>query len=272
MKPITEKEFKQLSEYVQQNYGINLPPEKKSLLVGRLQNILLEKNFQSFSEYYQYILQDKTGEAVATLVNKLTTNYTFFFREPQHFNYLKQIILPELVSSLSRERDLRTWSAGCSSGEEPYTLAMLLDSYFALEKNSWDTKILATDISTKVLETARQGIYFNDQLSNLPENWQKRHFKKLDAEKSCLMERIRNEVIFRTFNLMSENFPFKKRFHLIFCRNVMIYFDAPTKKRLVEKFYEITEPGGYLFVGHSESLDRKETNYKYILPALYKKE
>jgi len=272
MKGITDEEFRQLSDYVRENYGLNLPPEKRSLLVGRLQNILLQNGFESFSEYYQYLLEDKTGEGVKTLLNKLTTNYTFFLREPEHFNYLRQKILPTLKAACAREKDLRIWCAGCATGEEAYTIAMFLDEYFGLDKNEWDTKILAVDISTKSLETAIKGIYFTEQLANLPESWLRKYFRKIDQEKSIVVDRLRNEIIFRTFNLMNDVFPFKKKFHLIFCRNVMIYFDTATKIKLVEKFYQFTEPGGYLFIGHSESLNREETKYKYILPAIYKKE
>ncbi len=268
---ISEPEFKQLADYMKNNYGINLKTEKKYLVVGRLQNLLLEKQMKSFSEYFDYIIADKSGDAVTGLVDRITTNHTYFMREGDHFEYLKSTLLPYWLSSSANNRDLRLWSAGCSTGEEPYTLAMVIADFFGPNK-TWDTRILATDISDQAITRARQGIYLNEQITALPSYWKKNYFTMIDNEKSTVIDTIKHEVIFSRFNLMSKHFPFKKKFHLIFCRNVMIYFDALTKIELINKFYEATEPGGYLFVGHSESLDRKASNYRYIMPAIYRKE
>ena len=271
MLTITDKEFRELADYIKINYGIHLKEEKQSLITGRLHNVLAQKNFNSFSEYYKYVISDKTGEAVVTLIDKITTNHTFFMREVDHFYYFRDKVLPYLASTV-REKDLRIWSAGCSSGEEPYTLAMIIDEFFGKEKMWWDSKVLATDISGKVLGEASKGIYSNEKIAALPSNWKLNYFKKLDNEKSVLIDKIRNEVIYRKLNLMDQVFPFKKKFHVIFCRNVMIYFDNKTKWELINKFYDLTEYGGYLFIGHSESLNREETKYKYIMPAVYRKE
>lgn len=271
MVEITEKEFRQLAEYIQNNYGIHLREEKKTLVTGRLHNVLLESNCKNFSEYLNLLQADKTGKAVTTFINKITTNHTYFMRETEHFNYFRDKILPNLKNTLS-DKDLRIWSAGCSSGEEPSTLEMILSDYFGKEKLGWDTKVLATDISDRVLEKAKKGQYSNDELASLPMNWRINYFKKVSSENSILIDKIRNEIIYRKFNLMEETFPFKKKFHVIFCRNVMIYFDNKTKTELVNKFYELTELGGYLFIGHSESLNRESTRYKYVLPSVYRKE
>ena len=271
MLTITDKEFRELADYIKINYGIHLKEEKQSLITGRLHNVLAQKNFNSFSEYYKYVISDKTGEAVVTLIDKITTNHTFFMREVDHFYYFRDKVLPYLASTV-REKDLRIWSAGCSSGEEPCTLAMITDEFFGKEKMWWDSKVLATDISGKVLGEASKGIYSNEKIAALPSNWKLNYFKKLDNEKSVLIDKIRNEVIYRKLNLMDQVFPFKKKFHVIFCRNVMIYFDNKTKWELINKFYDLTEYGGYLFIGHSESLNREETKYKYIMPAVYRKE
>lgn len=268
---ITDKEFWQLSRYIKDNYGINLKEEKRALVIGRLHNVLVQNNFKSFSEYLDYVVSDKTGNAVTTLINKITTNHTFFMREADHFQFFRDTVLPYLTGR-ARDKDLRIWSAGCSSGEEPYTLAMIIEDYFGLDKKWWDTKILATDISGKVLEVAQQGRYENEDIATIPVNWKINYFKKCDSEHSVIIDKIKNEVIFRKFNLMDEIFPFKKKFSVIFCRNVMIYFDSPTKHKLVNKFYDFMEPGGYLFIGHSESLNRDETNFKYVMPAVYRKE
>lgn len=268
---ITQKEFKQLSEYIKANYGINLKEEKQSLVSGRLQGVLQSKNFRSFSQYYDYILSDKTGEAVSTLIDKITTNHTFFMREADHFYFFRDRVLPLLLKTV-KDGDLRIWSAACSSGEESYTLAMLIDEFLGKEKMLWDTKILATDISSKVLDIAKKGVYSNERISLLPVQWKNNYFKKYDSENSVIIDKIKNEVIYRKFNLMDRTFPFKKKFHVIFCRNVMIYFDTKTKNELVEKLYDMTERGGYLFVGHSESLSREQNRYRYIMPAVYRKE
>jgi chemotaxis protein methyltransferase CheR len=267
---ISDKEFKQIVEFVKTNYGVNLS-EKRVMMAGRLQNVLIQNNFKSFSEYFKYIIGDKSGEAVTTLINKLTTNHTFFMRESDHFSYLRDVVLPYLEKTV-KNKDLRIWSAGCSSGEEPYTLAMVLADYFGNQKGLWDSKILATDISERVLTTATNGIYSNEQLNTLPNNWYNNFFKKIDNEQSVVCDKIKNEVLFRKFNLMNTTFPFKRNFHVIFCRNVMIYFDIKTKRELVARFYNSTEPGGYLFIGHSESLNFDDTGYKYIMPAVYRKE
>jgi chemotaxis protein methyltransferase CheR len=268
---ITEKEFIELARYIQNNYGIHLKEEKKTLVTGRLHNVLLENNCRSFSEYFKFLQEDKTGKAVTTLINKITTNHTYFMRESDHFDYFRDKILPYLENTV-RDKDLRIWSAGCSTGEEPSTLAMIVNDYFGKEKMLWDTKILATDISDRVLEKAKKAQYSNEELASLPVNWRVNYFRKNNIEDSVLTEKVRNEIIYRKFNLMESTFPFRKKFHVIFCRNVMIYFDNKTKIELVNKFYEMTEPGGYLFIGHSESLNREYTKYKYVLPSVYRKE
>ncbi len=270
MLTITDKEFRKLTEYIKTNYGIHLKEEKKSLIIGRLHNVLAKRNFKNFSEYYDYIVSDKTGEAVETLINRISTNHTFYMREVDHFYYFRDKVLPYLASVM-KGKDLRIWSAGCSTGEEPYTLAMIINEYFGKEKLFWDTKVLATDISSKVLEEASNGIYSNEEIATLPPQWRLNYFKKINNEKSVLIDRIRNEVIYRKFNLMEDVFPFKRKFHVIFCRNVMIYFDDKTRSELVQKFYDMTEYGGFLFIGHSESLNRQTTKYKYEMPAVYRK-
>lgn len=267
---INEKEFYELTDYVNRNYGIKLT-EKRALIVGRLQNLLMEKGFRSFSEYMQYILSDPTGEAVVVMMNKLTTNHTFFMREVEHFNFFRDKVLPPLAAGI-KSRDLRIWSAGCSSGEEPYTLAMILADYFGENKNGWDTRILATDISKNALDTAQRGIYTNEHIASLPPVWRSGYFKPLDREKSQVADRIRQDVIFRSFNLKNRGFPFKKPFHVIFCRNVMIYFDPETKRQLLKNFHDFLEPGGYLFIGHSESISREETPLSFVLPAVYRRQ
>jgi len=268
---ITDEEFRALSSYIKKECGIDLT-RKKSLVVGRLQPWLREKNFSSASAYMRHVMADLSGEALSDLLNRLTTHHTYFMREADHFFYLRKVVLPYLISKEKTGKDLRFWSAGCSTGEEAYTLAMLLLDAFHLLEKGWDTRVLATDISSQALEKAKRGIYSNEAVRLLPSTWQKCYFRRIDDQNSQILDLVRREVIFRRFNLMNKAFPFKRKFHVIFCRNVMIYFDNQTKQDLVERFYHWTEPGGYLFIGQSESLSSQNTSYKYIKPGIYRKE
>ncbi|MGE5423101.1 MAG: CheR family methyltransferase, partial [Ignavibacteriales bacterium] len=211
-----------------------------------------------------------SGGALSEMVDRITTNHTYFMREMDHFNFFRNEVLPYLKTAV-KDRDLRIWSAGCSSGQEPYALAMLLADYFHDEKDKWDTTVLATDISSQALETAREGIYSDEALSALPNHWKLQYIKKLAPNQNIVSDAIKKSVVFRKFNLMDKNFPFKKAFHVIFCRNVMIYFDNDTKRELVKRYYDSTVSGGYLFIGQSESLNKSLTDYKYIIPAVYRK-
>jgi len=271
MNKIDKQEFRQFADYIKANYGIRFKDEKKTLIEGRMGQVLSSLHFDSLAEYMQYVKSDPTGQAAAVMLDRITTNHTFFMREPAHFYYFKEQVLPYLVKTV-KNKDLRIWSAACSSGEEPYTLAMIIDEFFGRRKAGWDTKILATDIAPGVLDAAKAGIYTEDRMKDLPEAWRNRYFKEYDAGHYILSEKIKSEVIFGRINLMDTVFPFQKKMHAIFCRNVMIYFDNDTKDKLAERIYEITEPGGFLFLGHSESLNRKKTKYRYVMPAVYRKE
>ena len=270
---ITEKEFAMLTEYIHCEYGIELKKEKQLLLMGRLHKLLVELGFDSFTDYYHYLISDTTGEASSVLIDKVSTNHTYFMREPEHFDFFKNTVLPYLKKKKEQENnlDIRLWCAASSTGEEPYTLAMIMAEFFGADSRHWDKKLLATDISNKVLDTARAGIYDKDRIQVLPPNWKLRYFNNYDSSQMVVADEIKKEVIFRRFNLMTPTFVFKKKFDVIFCRNVMIYFDQATKDRLVEKMYNYTEPGGYLFIGHAESLNLRQTNYKFIMPAVYQK-
>ncbi len=270
MTNITLKEFHMLAGFIEEHYGIHLKDEKQSMLVGRLQNVVAELGFQTFTQYYEYLLNDKSGQAGTMLVDKITTNHTYFMRETGHFYYFRDVVLPYLKATVP-DKDLRIWCAASSTGEEAYTLAMLIDEFFAKEKMFWDTKILATDISGNVLEKAKKGIYSKDQIAPLPAAWKTQYFKPYTESSYVVTERMKHEVLYRKFNLMEEHYPFKKKFHVIFCRNVMIYFDLPTKNEVIQKLYESLHPGGYLFIGHSESINRESSAFKYISPAIYRK-
>ncbi len=268
---IHEQEFKQFACYIKSHYGIHLKSEKKTLIEGRLGSVIASMNMDSLTDYLEYVKSDCSGQAASIMLDRITTNYTFFMREPAHFQFFKQMVLPRLADTV-RDKDLRIWSAACATGEEPYSLAMLIDEFFGVHKSEWDTTLLATDLSQGALATAKAGIYSNDHIADLPGAWRKKYFNAYDTERSILSEQIRKEVIFSNLNLMTPKFPFRKNMHVIFCRNVMIYFDSETKEKLIQRLYDITEPGGFLFIGHSEGLNRARTPYKYIMPAVYMKE
>ncbi len=265
---ITDKEFNNIRDYIKKNFGINLSNEKKSLVYSRLRSVLQANNLENFTDYYEYLTKDKTGEAAVVFIDKITTNHTFFMREVDHFYYFRDTVLPFIEREFP-QKDLRLWCAGCSSGEESYTLQMLVQDHFGTK--GWNMQMLATDISTNVLDKATAGIYSNEQIAPLPDNWKKNYFAKYDEENKIVVDKIKKEIIFRKFNLMEEKFPFKKKFQVIFCRNVMIYFDNKTRDALVQRYYDCLEPNGYLFIGHSESLNHSDTAFKYIMPAVYRK-
>ncbi len=265
---ITDQEFKELVTFVYNRYGIDLS-RKRQLIEGRLSHTLRAKGLNSFSQYMKILFNDTNGEELHLFLNKITTNHSYFGRENEHFDFLMKVALPQLEKT--RRGDLRIWSAGCSAGQEAYNIAMVMDQYFGPRKPQWDTTILATDISTNVLTKAKQGIYSADTIKGLPPQWKTKYFNRLPDGNYQVCERIRKEVVFRIFNLM-DPFVYKKPFDIIFCRNVMIYFDAETTNRTVEKFYDATSNGGYLFIGHSESVDKAKSRYTYLMPAIYQRQ
>jgi chemotaxis protein methyltransferase CheR len=266
---ISQNDLQELTRIIRQQFGINLEAKPK-LVEGRLSHYIQEAGFQSLGDYLNYVFQDTTGQEWPRLIERLTTNHTYFFREPAHFKFLSQKILPELEKTV-RNHDIRIWSAGCSSGEEPYSIAMVLAHHFGLFGNLWDKQILATDISARVLETARAGRYPASALEEMPIPYKTSYFRKVGQNTYEVVPTIRQEVIFRSLNLAHDAFPLRSRFHVILCRNVMIYFDSRTKSELVERFYDWTEPGGYLLIGHTETISRKDTRWQYIQPAVYRK-
>ena len=273
MMKMTDREFRQLRELVYERLGINLTEKKRSMLIGRLQKLLRTSSFKNFQDYYEYLVNDSSMTAMTELINRVTTNYSFFYRGKSHFEFFVQSALPEVVASLKRQnsRDLRVWTAGCSTGEEPYMLAILMREFFGNGYGMWDGGILATDISEKVLNFALEGVYPEDRTKEVPVQLKHKYFNKLTDGQLAIRESIKREVIFRKFNLKNTNYPFKKPFQMIFCRNVMIYFDKQTRDTLLHRFYEATEPDGYLFIGHSETLGREQNLYKYIMPAVYRR-
>lgn len=268
---LTEADFKRISDMVYKYCGINLHDGKMELVRARIAKRLRANGCNSASEYIDRVLADTSGEEFAVLIDAMSTNLTSFFRESDHFNHLTGKFLPPLIAK-RRNRRIRCWSAGCSSGEEPYTLAMVLQETFK-DKGTWDIKILATDISTQVLRAARRGIYSPERLKNVPVPMRGQYFEEVQSGGEKMFQvtnSLREMIAFNRLNLM-EKWPFSGPFDFIFCRNVMIYFDKPTQERLVNRYYDCLEPGGLLFTGHSESLTGISHRFKYVEPTIYGK-
>ncbi len=267
---MTDEEFLRIYRFLKSRYGIDLD-RKKEIVQGRMDNYIRTKGFHSYSEYMNAVDLDNTGKLENELVNILTTNHTFFMREFEHFNFLRKEVLPWLKVKENGKKDLCIWCGAASTGQEPYMLAMLLKDFFGLEHKDWDTKVLATDISTQALQQATKGQYEKSQIDTLPDTWKRRFLRPVEAGKYYQVTKdIKNEVLFRQFNLM-EPFPFKRKMHIIFLRNVMIYFDKTTKKELIQKVYDVMEPGGYLFIGRTETIDRNDTPFQMIQPSIFRK-
>jgi len=267
---LTDSDFFKMRDFMYQNFGINLS-QKRTLIEGRLSNVLKQRGFNNFTEYVDHVLSSKSDEEISLLVSKLTTNFTYFLREDQHFDFMTQTAFPEILPNI-KNKSLAIWSAGCSSGEEPYTIAMVIDNYFKGNKKGMDTRVLATDISDNVLRKAKNGVYNADRMTRLPDTWIKKYFTKIDEETYQVSSAIKQEVIFRKFNLMEPVFHFKRKFDIIFCRNVMIYFDNAVRLALVKKYAENLRPGGYLFIGLSENLvHSNDIPLQYVRPSIYRK-
>jgi len=266
---ISEAEFREITEFVETNYGINLK-KKKNLIVGRLENYLVRNGYKSYSDYIRKIKTDPKGKETETMINYLTTNHTYFLRENLHFNYMRDIVLPKIYQEEQKKKSVYLWCAASSTGEEPYTIVMTLHDFFRNKPGKWDTRILATDISTQVLSFAKEATYMKEQLESIPPLWKKTYFESVSDEKMRLKKVVRDDVIFRVQNLMN-SFSFKNKFHIVFLRNVMIYFEDDVKYKLVNKIYDCMRPGGYLFIGMSETLDKRNTNFKYLQSSIYQK-
>lgn len=274
---LSDRDYMEIAEFVHKTAGINLKDGKKELMRTRLSKRMRALQFKSFRDYFKHVMNDRTGEEIVFLLDALATNLTSFFREPQHFQFMAKKMLPDLEARLKPKgsRRLRIWSAACSSGEEPYTIAMVVlekSPYFA---QGGDFKILATDLSTKVLNMAKQGLYGPERVKDIPVQTLNRCFNRVDSGRGEKMYQVKEEmrrlILFKRYNLM-DPLPFKTPVDLIFCRNVMIYFDKETIARLVDKYYTIMSPGGYLFIGHSESLSGFKHPFKYVAPCIYVKE
>jgi chemotaxis protein methyltransferase CheR len=269
---LSDRDFFRFCELVHRHAGIYLTPQKKELVRARLAKILRQRGLQNFREYYEQVMRDTSGAELMCFLDALSTNQTAFWRESQHFQYLAEEILPAWPPGRRQPFQGNFWSAGCSSGEEPYTLAILLMNAFPGEDLS-QVKIYASDLNTQVLAQAERGIYPISRVDPLPIEWRQRFFQRGVRERQGFVRvkpEVRRLVNFFRLNLM-DPLPFRENMDIIFCRNVMIYFEKETQLNLVDKFYQCLRPGGYLFIGHSESLCNHRHQFSYVKPTIYRK-
>jgi chemotaxis protein methyltransferase CheR len=266
---LTDAQFSRICSLLYQHCGISLRSGKEALVRSRLMQRLVKSGLDNFDAYIARVENEGSGAELRAMVDALTTNKTSFFREPQHFVYLQNQLLPRLLTQAGQ---LRFLSAGCSTGQEPYTLAIILNEALPSAKNH-DCRILATDISERVLQEARQGIYPLDEFQDMPSGYLQKYFTRTGGAAPPVFaagDKLRLLIRFARLNLM-ENWPMRGLFDVIFCRNVMIYFDLPTRRKLVRNFARMLRPGGHLFVGHSESLNQLCAELAYVQPAVYVK-
>ena len=262
---LTQSEFDGLRSLVHRHTGISLSDAKVELVKRRFAPRLKELNLDSFSSYIKRIEDGDTDELLR-FTDAITTNLTSFFRENHHFDYMKREILPKLLKDKMVSKRVRFWSAGCSTGQEPYTMAMLLREAIPMS-NGWDIKILATDIDRTVLAKARMGLYTQSDLDKMPEGVARKWFTK-HSDKYQVKDELRQMITFNQLNLL-KTWPVKGPFEAIFCRNVFIYFDKPTQKSIVQKFARVQNSGDHLFIGHSESITDMTDDYKLIGQTTY---
>ncbi len=264
VRPLTPAEFEQIRQLAYRTFGLELKSGKEELVSARLRKLVLMHGFRTFQDLYDHVRNDSTGRSLAAMVDALATNHTSFLREPDHFDFLKRRVLPQLA-----DRELiHLWCAACSTGEEVWTLACILNDAMPSRR----IQIAATDISNKALKLASDGFYSAERCQSIPPEWRRRYFSAGSGERAGMIvsPKIRQQAVFRRLNLIEE-FGWPRPFPLIFCRNVMIYFDRATQEKVVRKLAACLEPGGYLFVGHAESLTRVAHSLEYVQPAVYRK-
>lgn len=272
---LSDKELQRISAFMKRNYGVDITG-KHTLVSGRLENKLEKKGFTSYDEFMDKVESGAGEEEKKFLINTLTTNHTYFMRESIHFDFLREVALPKFRDLETASHDIRIWSAASSSGEEAYSIVMCIKEFFGIDAARWDTTVLATDISTQALMKAKAGRYKAEAVESLPDKWIKTFFTKLPESNSItgpayeVKPEYRKEVVFNTFNLM-DPFHWKKKFHIIFLRNVMIYFDEKTKLELVRKMADYLVDGGYLIIGTTETIDHERAGLVHVRPSVFMK-
>lgn len=275
---LSNKLFEELTVFIHDQVGIKITPVKKVMLEGRLQKRLRKLGMRSFDEYCKYLFSEEgRNSELTSMIDEVTTNKTDFFREPAHFNYLTSRVLPTLLRGqrFTVSNKLTIWSAGCSSGEEPYTIAMVVQDFAdASGAEPLPFQIVATDISRRVLEKGQKAVYEEDKVAPIPMAIKKKFLLKSrnpEARLFRIVPEIRSRVSFRRLNFMDGDFGFREKIDVIFCRNVIIYFDKTVQERLLNKFCRCLKPDGYIFMGHSETLFGMDLPLEQVAPTVYKK-
>ena len=268
---MTKDDFSRVSHYIYNELGIKMPPEKQVMLQSRLLKRLSELKFNSFKEYLDFVFSKASKDhELIKMIDLVTTNKTDFFREPGHFEFLSDKVLPGLIES-RKKRKIKIWSAGCSSGEEPYTLAMVLMN-FLQDYPAAEFEILGTDLSMRILEKAYYGVYALDRVATLPLSIKQKYFlkNKNPGDKTVrVIKELRSKVTFQRMNLMDGSYPVDFDFDIIFCRNVIIYFDRETQESVINKILNHLKPNGYFFIGHSESLTNMNVPVRSVKPTIF---
>ncbi len=269
---ISKRNFEKLAQFIYDYSGIKMPSTKLTMLEGRLRRRLRATKHSTFDDYCDFLFhEDGLEQETVYLIDAVTTNKTDFFREARHFEYMQQVALPALAST--GVRTIRTWSSACSTGAEPYTMAMVLEE-FTGDRRDLNYSILATDLSTDVLATARRGIYAEDMIHPVPRELQRKYVmvaKKADRREVRISAALRSRVGFARMNLMDESYPVGEGMHMIFCRNVLIYFDKPTQSAVLKRLCARLLPGGYIFIGHSESITGIDLPLKQVSNTVFQR-
>jgi chemotaxis protein methyltransferase CheR len=267
----SKNDFELLRKLVNEQTGISLSDHKQEMLYSRLARRLRVLNLDSFASYYALLKQEGGGGELIQFVNAVTTNLTAFFREPHHFDFLGQVLLPELLEKKEDSERIRIWSAGCASGEEVYSIAMIVREIVPIH---WDVKILATDLDSNVLEKGREGWYSKDRVQHIPKFRLQRWFNKGIGERADsvqITQDLRDMITFKQLNLI-DSWPMKGAFDIIFCRNVVIYFSKETQRILFDRFANLMVEKGMLFIGHSENLFQLSNRFRLVQQTIYRKE
>ncbi len=267
---LSDKDFQAFSDFIYNEYGIKMPPVKRVMLQGRLLKRIRELNMNSYTEYKTYFFsQEGQKKEIFNFLNVITTNKTDFFREPVHFDFLRDEVLPKH----QKNSLFKVWSAGCSSGEEPYTISIVLNEYKRLLPN-FNYSILGSDISNKVLTNAAKGVYAENKIALIPLEFKKRYFLKSKNRNNPTVRvkpELQKNIALKHVNLMDSHYNMNETFDVIFCRNVLIYFDRATQEKVISKLCNYLKPGGIFFIGHSESLSGMNVPLEHIKPTIFKK-
>lgn len=271
---MSDDDFNRLSRFIFEQSGIKMPPVKKIMLQSRLQKRLRELKITSFKEYADYVFSDQGQKhEIIHMLDVVSTNKTDFFREPVHFDFLEDTILPEFMVNSPQKNNFKIWSAGCSSGEEPYTIAITLNE-FKSQNPQFDYSILGTDISSQILQNAALAVYKEERIVNIPLELKRKYFlrsKEREKKTVRVVKELRQKIRYGRLNFMDNTYNIVEEFNVVFCRNVLIYFNRETQEQVLSKLCYKIKTGGYLFIGHSESIMGMDLPLDQIKPTIFRK-